>query len=153
MSDGLYRETWVLYSAYRFGLSLQLICLSMTVLTWSDFLSYVQRDARVALTDTPEHKKLVRALLIVNGIDLTISLLVNGFIALYPTEAEGTSGGDLNFWVYLNWLFLDVMQVRLGGRRNRPAHVYQVARGLSLASQRMPFPCLQDCRTRFRHDC
>ena len=121
VSATLYRETWFFYSLYRMGLSLQLICLSMTVLTWSDFLSYVRRDARVALTDTPEHKKLVRALLIINGIDLTISLLVNGFIALYPTEAEGASGGDLNFWVYLNWLFLDVMQV-LSGHKPPPAH-------------------------------
>ena len=34
VSVGLYRTTWILYSLYRIGLSLQLMCLSITVLQW-----------------------------------------------------------------------------------------------------------------------
>ena len=59
------------------------------------------------------HKRLVRWLFGINGVDITVSLLVNGFIALAPEKAESSNGGELNYWVYLNWLFLDLMQLSL----------------------------------------
>lgn len=49
----------------------------------------------------------------INCIDITVSCLVNGYIAVAPEVAEVSNGGSLTFWVYLNWLFLDSMQLSL----------------------------------------
>jgi hypothetical protein len=106
----LYRTDWALYGAYRLGLSLQLVCLSITVLIWSDFLSYSQRHGAVVAAGTEGHKRLVRMLFFINTLDILGSLYVNGLLMVAPELGEDSSA-NLSVWVYVNWLFLDSMQV------------------------------------------
>mmetsp|Transcript_54093 Transcript_54093/g.108818 ORF Transcript_54093/g.108818 Transcript_54093/m.108818 type:complete len:506 (-) Transcript_54093:198-1715(-) len=112
-SKTLYQTAWVLYSLYRIGLSVQLVCLSITVLQWSDFLSLSDRLGRLVYGHTDRHKNLVCYLLSINTLDIVGSCLINGFVIYDPSIAEGSNGTALNFWIYLNWLFLDTMQISL----------------------------------------
>ena len=56
-SEHLYQSVTILYSIYRIGLSLQLVSLSITVRTWSDFLSFSERTGRIANLITQRYPK------------------------------------------------------------------------------------------------
>mmetsp|Transcript_33892 Transcript_33892/g.43707 ORF Transcript_33892/g.43707 Transcript_33892/m.43707 type:complete len:491 (-) Transcript_33892:159-1631(-) len=108
----IYRATWTFYSIYRIGLSFQLACLSLTVLQWSNFLSYSERIGRVAQIASDRHTRLIKILVIVNLFGILGSIVLNVMVMSEPERAENGSGQE-SLFLYMNWYYLDFVQLAL----------------------------------------
>eukprot|EP00616_Rhizochromulina_sp_CCMP1243_P006644 CAMPEP_0118976402 /NCGR_PEP_ID=MMETSP1173-20130426/18721_1 /TAXON_ID=1034831 /ORGANISM="Rhizochromulina marina cf, Strain CCMP1243" /LENGTH=445 /DNA_ID=CAMNT_0006926429 /DNA_START=139 /DNA_END=1473 /DNA_ORIENTATION=+ len=110
---GVYRADWVLYSFLRVGVCLQVSCLSITLITWSDFLRFGRYISDLFVPsrgDKPSYW-LRLSLLLVNSTLLIFTLAVSALMSASSSRGK-TRNSD---FAMVDWIALGVVQLLLVG--------------------------------------